>query len=142
MQLSGLAIISQPSPVVDAIGGIGGLLHLDYHRTLQQSMHRSRGHVYTISRPDRHKAQYILDAPRIDRRDHGGTVHPRTQAIHDPGALIGRQDVPALDLAPLSGSVQGSVGVIRVHLHRQIALGIEQLDQQRKAARVRQGGTP
>ena len=54
------------------------------------------------------------------------------QAGVDPAARLGCNDIPGLGLAPIGRTELRSAGVIRMHLHREILAGVEELEEERK----------
>ena len=118
-------------PVVDAVGGVAGLLDLGHHDARAERMDttcRDEKHIVFLHLlVVEHRLQLIVF-------QYVGIVHSRHLAVeaHDEfGVFVGLHHIPHLGLAVAQTALLGQL-VIGMHLHREPVVGVDDLQQERE----------
>ena len=133
VELTGLAIETRAVVVEDAIGDIRGLLDLSEEDAPTDGVHTTGREVEDIARLDLVVGKdlgdgAILNAPLVFV---GGNL--LFEARIEVGTRVGLDDIPHLGLAHLAMFALGHL-IVGVHLNAQVALGIDELDQEGQLA--------
>src|ERR1035441_6579810 len=129
---------ARASVVVETIGGVGLLLRLHYDGAWSQRMHRATGHVNHLALINIDPVEQLFRALVMDGLLELSQSNAGLQVQGDLRSRLGMGHVPAFGFAPgLAEALSG--GVVGVHLDRELFLGKQKLQKQRKAPWVGRG---
>ena len=129
MELAGLAIQAWTVIIIDAIGDVGGLLHLGQHNATTDGMDTTGREIEDIAGLHLMVGQDLSDGAIGD----SAVILVRGNLLLKAGievtALVGLDDVPHLGLAFLTVFTHGHL-IIGVDLNAEVLLGINELHQE------------
>lgn len=137
VQGAGLALRIEPAPVVQAEGGVAGLLDLQNDHPASQGVDRAGGHEVAVACLGPMLNQACWQVARLQGLGDRGRVNARLQAQVDDGLGSGFEDQPGLGLSALGRGPGLGVVVVGMDLDRKILAGVEELDEQGKTIRFR-----
>ena len=132
MQLARLAVSTLAVVVVDAIGDVARLLGLEHERAGLDGVERARVDLEEVALVDGHLVQEVAPAALLDKLGELLAVLGLL-ADDDGGVGLAVEHVPALLLAQAAVLVHARVLVVGVDLDGEVAVGVENLDEQREA---------
>ena len=132
VQRAGLAIVAQAVVIVYAVGHVAGLLGFQNERTGLDGVHGTGVDLEEVALVDGRLVQQLAPAAPLDHlREFGAVVGALPH--DDRGTRLAIEHVPALALAEAAVLMLGGVRVIGMHLDREVAVRVEDLDEQREA---------
>ena len=131
MQLPWLAVCAPPVIVVHPVGHIAVLLNFGDQCALADGVHRARFNKEYITLVNIHMVEHLWQRVVLNGGFECFLADLLLKAIDQLGAGGCVQYIPHLGLAEFVLHTAGIV-VIRVHLNRQVVLGINQLNEHRK----------
>ena len=135
VEFAGLAVHAGAVVVEDAVGDIAGLLDLGEEDATTDGMDTAGGEVEYIAGLDLMVAQDLGDGAVFYAFLVLIGGYGLLEAGIEVGTGVGLDDVPHLRLAHLAMDTLGHL-VVRVHLDAEVALGIDELDEQGQLAMV------
>ena len=131
MQLARLAVQSRTVVVVDAVGDVGGLLDLGKVATAADGVDAAGGQEEDVAGRDGMLRQHIGDAVLLHQADVVVWRNLLLEAGDQFRAGLGADHVPHFRLAVAAVALRGQL-VVRMDLDAEVALRIDELDQQRE----------
>ncbi len=131
MQVAQLAVRSAPRIVVDAVRRIGILLDLREEDAAPDGMERARRNHDGIARLHLDAAHDVQEHVLLDAAAALLSRDLLLETVDDLRPRLSIEDVPHLHLAVLALVLEG-VAVVGMHLHREIVVRVDELDQKRE----------
>ena len=131
MEGAEVAVLVAAVVVVDAVGGVGVLLDLADEDARADGVDGARGNEEHVPPLHGHAVEDVGEAALLDGGLVGLAGGILLEAVVESRALLAVQNVPHFGLAVLPLMLQGIL-VGGVYLHRQVALGVDELDEERE----------
>ena len=131
MPLVIVAVLIHAVVIVETIGDIGGLLDLVEHDARADGVDGACGDEKHVPPLHGHAVEDVGEAALLDGGLVGLSGGILLEAVVESRALLAVQDVPHLGLAVLPLMGEGIL-VGGVYLHRQVSLGVDELDEERE----------
>ena len=127
-----LAVGAGSVPVEESVGHVARLLDLGDQQAGADRVHRAGRNEDAVARAGLEGVQHRRTCAGPDRGGEFGLSDARCQTGVDAAAGLGIDHVPRFRLASVGRHEPRGTFVVGVHLHREVAAGVEKLEQQRE----------